>query len=310
MSKGLRNTILGVTGAGILAFEGGGMVYDLAKNNEPINAQTLKVDAEHPYNIGRSFLTEIVPSTYDNNADQQTVKVGTNTIFVSEDQLPDLMKDSIKPVIKGQFPDVSTLFLAKVTGQQDIEVSTYRSQGVNWITNEGGVMERGKTLKIPEIGTQIIIPVEGAEVFKFHDFQDGADPSRLDSDGIVIKFMGPDQTPYELFCYSTNPRDIAYLPTLDNAPFTGADSGYGGYFIGSSLFSDAKGKPLPIGTSIFKTNKKDAQIYFMLVTLADKVSNLNIASGGVVPSGFEFKTLTGNDGNQKVAVLPPSLNQP
>ena len=48
----------------------------------------------------------------------------------------------------------------------------------------------------------------------------------------------------------------------------------------------------------------------MLVTLADKVSNLNIASGGVVPSGFEFKTLTGNDGNQKVAVLPPSLNQP
>lgn len=243
------------------------------------------------------------PPSFDNKADEQVIKAGTNTTFVSTNQLPDLAMGSIKPAIKGQFPDVSVILPVELSDGQDISVSTFKGPGANWITKEGdSALALGKIINIPTKGTKIIIPVEGAEVFKFHDVaeKDGTP----DFNGFVLRFSGPDQVQYEMIYGTLNTRDTVSLPALDDAPFIGDEDGYFSYFEGTTLLSQVKGLPIPEGTSVAVTNQKNAIIDVLLITLATNVSNLNVDSGSVVPSNFSLITLTDNSGNQKVAVLP------
>jgi len=244
------------------------------------------------------------PPSFDNNADKQTVKTGTNTTFVSTTQLPDLMKDSIKPVVKGQFPIVSTILPLELTDGQEINISTLKGLRENWMTKDPGSdpeMALGKIINIPTKGTKIIVPVGGAEVFKFHNVaeKDGT----LDFNGFVIRFSGPDQVQYEMRFGTPNTRDAVSLSALDNAPFIGDAGGFFSYFDGASLMSEEKGLFIPEGTALAITNQKNANIEIVLVTLAKNVSNLNVDSGSVVPSDFSFITLQDNNGNEKVAVL-------
>jgi hypothetical protein len=63
LSKGGK---IGLVGTAVIvgAAYGGGMAYTEKYNGEPVSAQTLKVDAMHPYNLGLPRI-EVIPLTFD-----------------------------------------------------------------------------------------------------------------------------------------------------------------------------------------------------------------------------------------------------
>lgn len=241
-----------------------------------------------------------VPPSFDNKADEQIIKVGANTVTVSQDQLPNLMKDSIKPVVKGEYPDISLLLPVKLNSNQSVTESTYYLDVYNWMTggNKTEHMALGKEFIIPNKGTEIIVPIEDAEIFQLT-------PRKLNSDlqpffsGILIRFKGPDKTPYELLI--TAQKSLMPMEILNQAPLIGEN---GFYVAGFNQNPELKGLPLPAGTSIIKTSQDNAHVYFALGTSASKISNLNVDSASGI--GFNFDLLTIKDnGNEKIAVIAP-----
>jgi hypothetical protein len=311
MSKGLRNTILGVTGTIILAEGAGAVATELTDNkpflNNPAHTtqegplQKAKYDILHPLewikNIQKN--SEISPN-YDNKADSQLVQFGKNTITVSPEELSALMKNSIKPVVKGEYPDVSVLFPVKSTDNQSIKVSTFYAKSMNWMTGEDELVANGKEFTVPIKGTEFVISVENAEVFQIY-------PRNGYFSGAVIRFTGPDGTPYEMEIRAggdRNPNQIAPVDIIKQTPFIGNENGT--YAPGLSIaFAGIKGMKIPVNTPLIKTNVRDAVVLIRFTTLATKISNLNVSSTSVVCSNFGFIAIKNDHGNNQI-VIPPS----
>lgn len=291
-----RKILIGAT-VGAIAFEGGGIGYDAATHtNEPLPISTM---IDHPWNLG---LSEIVPLNFDNGADSQTVTFGKNTIEAS--QLSGLA--TAEPVVKGQLPKVTVLWPLKMANGQTAEESVYEAPRANWMTGKPeNSMPIGKILKISSEGTEIIVPVEGAEVFKFYDAPIERGGSTLGFYGFMIKFSGLDGTQYELLFENYSPGGLKALPALNNAPFLGdAKGAFASYFAGTTLMSGEKGLPISIGTPLAITSQGNTEIRVVSAVLADKVSGMKVSNNSIVSFNFDFATLTDSIGNQKIAVVP------
>lgn len=191
--------------------------------------------------IGQELNKPILP-TYDNKADKQTVQAGINAIPVTKEELPALLKDSIKPVEKGKFPDVTILLPLKLGDGERANISTdwvkYAFNPVHPESKEP--VAYGKKITIAQKGTEIIVPVENAVVV----FGARTIGSKDYVEAFGVTFYGPDGTKYSLaLMHSQDLRKLQPTDLIKNALAEGKDR-----------------LPLPIGTSIAVTADDNVEL--------------------------------------------------
>lgn len=246
--------------------------------------------------IGKPAVSE----TFDNTRESQTIEAGVNTISVTQDELPALMRGSIKPVVKGQRPYVSIPLPIELNNGQEVKVSTNYINGANWM--KGGQVERlvrGKEIIVAKKGTRLFIPIENAQVFQIEYQNLKNQQSYLP--GAVVRFKGPDDTPYEISIHARN--DVEVLRPTDafsNAPVMKGMQGI--YLAGANLNPEMKGLMLPLGTAIMETTVDNAHIYLEVGTLASEVSTAKVNSTSVVLIDFNLLTRNKN-GYEKIITL-------
>jgi hypothetical protein len=236
--------------------------------------------------------------SFDNLAESQIVTFGINTESISENQLQGLMEDNIKPVVKGQYPNISALFPIKLTTKQNIKEYTRYDTVGNWMNN--GNLESvpmGKILVVPHKGTEMIMPFENAQLYQIAPYED---PSlRQYFPGAVLRFKGPDGTPFEMTIVGWKSTEPTYL--LRQAPMLGKDGFYGP---GWNQDPDLKGLSVPLGDTILMTSSDNAHLFFELGVPAPTVSTSSIINpSGSVRFNFHFVTILDSaTGNTKVAL--------
>jgi hypothetical protein len=298
IATGIITTVVILEGAGAIATE--------LTNGQPESAQTLKVDLIHPWGFIDNLLTgintqpEAISSNFNNSAESQTIRMGVNTIAKSKEEVSELLKNSVEPSVRGEYPKASFLFPIELTNNQKIEESVLYTWAYNNMTGESNkAYPCGKTFTIPDKNTKIIIPVEGAEVFQIRFDKSPNGDSRLRS--ILLRFTD-NETLYELEIQPQNPKQITAMDILNNAPVLVDD---GTYIPGQNSKPDMKGLPLPAGESIAIINSGNAKIDIMFGTPASKkISSLNyVIPNGVISAGFNLLTSKDVDGNEKIVTL-------
>lgn len=165
----------------------------------------------------------VVPPTYDNKASIQKIKAGVNAVAVTNEQLQEIFTDSIKPLPVGdRLPNnVSILFPVAPAEGQTIEISKHNVLNGSPQANPPGTKLEVigiDTLITVDKGTQVIVPVERAELFQGTYMVNGTPFFN----GVILVFTGPDGVIYNLgLAVGGNNGDIRQLqPTeaIRNAP--------------------------------------------------------------------------------------------
>lgn len=247
------------------------------------------IPLEYPYTIAKWQQNKTVDkefekpvlSTFNNNeVDRQLIQAGVNAIPVSQEELPSLLENSIKPLGEGKFPDVTILLPVMLGVDQKIAVRRdWVDQAWNPITQKPG-LEFGKIITIAQRGTKIIVPVEKAEVSIGTTNVQGKDYVS----NFSISFKGPDNTLYGLLFYS--PEDIRGLQPTD--------------IIKKALADGKKKISLPIGTPFATTDIDN------LVVSASLHTHLAVPlQGGTSDLRSKYSFATREDGGRQVIVFLP-----
>jgi len=155
-------------------------------------------------------LNRPISPEFDNRIDDaQLVQAGINTTAISEEEISSLLKDTIGPVIKGEFPKPTILLPFKLTDGEKIDIKTYWTNSFNSLhPGSNAPIASGKIFTIGQKGTEIIIPVEGAKVYIGTSIVN----NKRYLSGYGIFFNGPDGTEYDL---GLTTEDIRLLQPTD-----------------------------------------------------------------------------------------------
>lgn len=232
--------------------------------------------------IGLNLGETPVSPIYDSNVDFQPIQAGINAISISEVGLPPLFENSIKPLEKDKLPDVTILLPVKLSRGQRIDVATNWVDGAwNPIKQKPDRMAYGRKISIGKSGTQIVVPVEKAQVFKI-------EPRVIEGKtyfaGAILRFYGPDGTKFDLGISSPEDiRQIIPIDILENAPTT-----------------DSKGNPIGDGivisggTPIIRTDRDNAEVTFTLFAYSSLYPNRRVPT--------LFNLLQTNNGNSATVI--------
>jgi len=257
ISKIVKNVVLSTIGVLMAADAAGATATELTDKkpffHDPQEGIVQKAgyDLLHPLgwigNIKTPPQEIIVSPTYDNNADKQGVQAGINATPVSEQELPALLKDAIKPVEPNKFPKPKILLPFKLTDGETLDIETYFTKSYNDINPEltGEPLASGKNFMISKKGTEIIVPVEGASVSVGTDIMQNK--SYVTS--YVIIFDGPDGTKYNLVI--TTPEDVRQISPSDLIKNAVADN--------NGAIADAT-----VGTTIATTSSDNVKVNIRL----------------------------------------------
>ena len=201
-----------------------------------------------------------LPSIAEITASSNIFNATINGTIVSDEELSNLLDNAIKPVdVQNQTIDVSLLFPVINPGNQNITVENIASclKGGDE-SGEGIFTDWEKSIIIPDKNSEIIVPVDNAEVFRIAPFEENG---KSYFNAVVIRFTGPDKSIYELYVEDTNSNGrslVSPLPYLQNAPEVGKNGAYTPYS------ANIQGEKLAAGTAIFKTSNSDTNLLFTL----------------------------------------------
>lgn len=214
----LAGALLAMAGAGAPAIKHH-LDFEVPNTPAGIIGDIKSIPFELEYTIARwqqdktvsEKLNKPVLSTFDNKADGQIIQAGINAVPISEEELPSLLKDTIKPVEKGKFPEPTIFLPMKLKDGEKVDIRTY------WVKNAYNPINPeskdpiayGKIFTIAKKGTEIIVPVEGAKVSLGTTVVQ--DKRYVSSYG--ISFYGPDGTKYSLALMT--PEDMRLLKPTD-----------------------------------------------------------------------------------------------
>ena len=237
-----------------------------------------------------------LPGSFRITVSEAIFQATSNGTPVSQDQLSSILKDSIKPFDKEtKTADVAILFPVENPADQKFTIQTIASGAKSWTVPkdestpvlEGFSTSWSKTITIPKAGSYIIIPVDGAKVFRT-ELKERTAGDLLGTKEyfitVVSLFKGPDGTLYGLTMDDEedgrgfSPDSI--LPALQDAPQVRDDSRF--YTTGDPNDIDFNGKPLLPGTRVIRTAKDNARITLTLVTFA------RTQNGSLAKSNFTF----------------------
>jgi hypothetical protein len=275
--------IIGYGLGGLMALEGIGATVTELTNDKPFSiTQTLPEDLLHPYRLGLKNV-ELVSTKFDNNLDKQTIRAGINATPISREELSALLTDTVKPVETGQFPNISIIMPVELSNDQAVEESTlYYSQTFNPVTERvEASLPTGKRFLIPNKGTKIIVPVDGAEIFLRTSYEV---KGQSYFDGIMIQFDGPDGTRYSISICS--PDDVRQLLPMDIIKEAKEQK------------AGVKGIPVPAGTPVLITNMDNTNIQINLSFSSPQYSRPGLC-------GFNLIT---NDQGQEVLYVSSDAN--
>lgn len=191
-------------------------------------------------------LNKPVSPYFDNAVDTQIVQAGINTTPISKEELPLILKDSIKPVEQGKFPKPTILLPLKLTDGEKVDIETYWTRSFNPINPESkDPIASGKIFTIAKKGTEIVVPVDGSRVFIGTAIVN--DKSYIGS-GYGIFFNGPDGTEYQLGI--TTPEDIRLLQPTDS--------------IRNAILNNENNLNLSVGTTIASTSTDNVKMEISL----------------------------------------------
>lgn len=216
-------------------------------------------------NIGRKEMP--VSPTFDNKADKQSIQTGINAFPVSQEELQALIKDTIKPLEKDKFPDVAILLPIKLKDNQRVDMSTnWVNQAWNHISQKPDRLAYGKKIIVAQKGTEIIVPVENAQLSISETTVRGREGKYVDS--FVIIFNGPDGTRYNLVFAS--PQDIRQLQPTET--------------IRNVLANGINNLPLPIGAPIAITDSNNVEMQVSLFAYPTGYPENKLG----IPSNYSF----------------------
>jgi hypothetical protein len=241
----------------------------------PVFTENIDMAAVNHANGNDGTPLDQLPATFEFSVAKSIFQATTNGIPVSQDQLPDILKDS---------PGNEILFPIKNPGDQKISVETI----VGGAKGGGGpIIPAGETefstlwrkiLTIPNKGSEIIVPVEGAQVFREKPYQDRNDPSKSYFLTAVIRFNNSDGIPYEIKITANDIRDFnspdSLAQVLKDAPELPD---------GPDYFKMEGGKPLPAGTHILTTAIDNAKVTVTVSKMTE----------GIGPDNFTFISFQG-----------------
>lgn len=258
---GLRNAalttlgvLMGLDAAGAAATELTDRDSFLRNPEQAWHQQTVD-DAMNPLGWIENMQTPDIPPTFDNKADKQMVSLGVNTESVAIDDLPAILNNGAKPLEKGKFADESILFPVKININEPIGVETSYVYGVwNPLENKIDTLPVGKQITIPKAGTEIIVPIKDAEIFKFE--VEGKDFTV----GIALQYFGVDGTRYVLRIPFKYIGQIELMDSIINAPAINPRD----LIDYKPIAQKGKGLSLPPGTPILKTAVDNAVVEFSL----------------------------------------------
>lgn len=200
-----------------------------------------------------------IPRSFNPNAEDGIAKGGWNTVSVPKEELPSLLKNTVKSSKEGS-TIISLLFPAKL-GNDERGIFHIGSGGYE--NSVGGMM-----LTLPKKGTDIVIPVEEAEVFQTPPWYVEGVPY---FSGFVLRFNAPDGTQYEMTIKSQ--RDVRELIPTDivkNAPFIGGGIRLkGGTVIASTGFEYAE-----INFHLTPKGQRKALLFSLITKEVDGISKI------------------------------------
>jgi hypothetical protein len=236
-----------------------------------------------------------VPSSFNNDTlDTQYIKAGINTVAISADETQTLLKDSIKPFVKNENPDVSIFFPVDLSNGQTVRESTPLENLDNWQTGELEPTSTIRYLVIPAKGTPLtfLFP-ENTQVFQLHRWSTPGVRNSYFFDGLLFRIPVPnsDQT-IELLINQDYYNSQQLLPAeiLNKAPLMEGDEGF--YLPGSNLNPEQQGLILPSQKiTLMMTAKKNVTLQIMSGILAGNF--FNESKSPVVPFKIKFFTQNG-----------------
>lgn len=192
---------------------------------------------------------------------QNTYVVETNigTAPASEQNLPNLLSNSIEP-FGGK---IKVLFPIKLSPNQKITVTEETVGVYNASTEKVDTKPWGKTFIIQEVGTEIICPIENAEIFRVDMVDIPGGPVK--ESALYMRYVDSEETTY-IFAFEGDIADDLTVPfneISEGAPLA-APIDFNPSF--PELFNKKAGLSVSAGTPILKTTKtdKDTKIHFGL----------------------------------------------
>ncbi len=150
-------------------------------------------------------LKKPVSPYFDNKSDLQPVKADINGSPISQELFSSLVKESVKPLDEWA-QKVPMLMPIKLDNSQIILIEKTKYDSFPY----------DKIIIIPNKGTEIIVPVNGAEIFQIEPYMVSDSPMFK---GIGVQFFGEDGMRYLLFVNAPEDvRDLMPLDAINNAP--------------------------------------------------------------------------------------------
>ena len=243
-----------------------------------------------------------VPSSFNNDTlDAQYIKAGINTVAISADKTQTLLKDSIKPFVKNENPDVSIFFPIDLSNGQTVKELTPIENTVNWQTGEMGPTSYYRKFIIPAKGTPLtfLFP-ENTQVFQLHRWSTPGVRNSYFFAGLLFRIPVPNSDQIiELVINQDafNSQQLLPAEILKDAPLMEGDDG--AYLAGSNQKQEEKGLALPSQKiTLMTTAKKNITLLIEGGILAGKF--FNESKSPVVPFKINFFTENGK------IVIPPS----
>lgn len=268
--------------------------------HEPFNFEKFKTDA-----LGTTFrliaekgpavqervdelMGKSVPVTnsFDSGVEKQKIKAGTNTVPVSEDELPTLFEKASKT------DGVEILFPVKLSPQAIVNYEATNDQFAPIVEGKPEDLR----LIIPQKGTEIIVPVENAQLYLGEPLAISWTESYFT--GIRLKWTGKDGKIYVMGLGWGSPdvRAVKLMEISKDAPIVQGGKDYWKNIVNS------QGLPLTGGMSILTTEFDYAKVGMNVTEVSRDGSQRKL-----VP--FSFMTETDEDGNQKLVYMPTRVIQ-
>lgn len=310
-----------------LAGTAGPAVHHQINSETQVNLPAVKRDiASIPgfyWNFGKSTVEDIyrlfktkelaVPPTFDSNKTEipQYVQLGTNTTSIENDQqLKQLLRDSIKPFENIQTPNVSILFPVELDGNQPIGVTTHVDYSKNPTTGEKEASFINKWIDIKQKNSKIIIPVEGAEIFQLPPWVASKSGLPLKSNtphfqGVQIKFPGENGKPYILridtwyssYASEQPVEDVFKLMDIaKNAPIWNDNV---------TLQQELAGLSLPIKTPIIETLADNLNL---TLSIWEPQTRQGFPPTMTITNNFDFLTISADENQQHIVVVSKQIS--
>jgi hypothetical protein len=238
------------------------------------------------------FNAEISPN-FDNNADVQIIKLGTNAEMISKDKIQELAKDTIGIVKKGEHLNPTILFPFADIDDNEIEETLHKYYNVeDPVTGKvEQLVTTGRTYIIHHRGPKIVVTVPDAQVFRVVY----KNPSSRKIYLLVYKFKGKDNVDHEIEIKAESLSGMYSLEILDSAPRV-EDAAY----FPLANYKVIEGTPLEIGTRVAEITEDNTVISMVFLTPAKDI-NLDTSKSTISVSNYDF--ISSPNSPKKVAIV-------